>query len=355
MKIISFQRTILFVVLALCTIFAVIFFSHVLSARQETFRPAYVRDSGIDYKKATDFWGVRIHVVGATRAYQEMTNEGNVLSASQAHVLAHSFGDALFRAESVEGLSVCGSQFVYGCYHQLIADAIAAFGLTILGEFRADCAQKSKTDAFSCQHGVGHGILGYLGYSQDDLDRALVLCDVSDDPLDSSRACADGVFMEYNLRELTTYDSGKLTPRTFSSNALYTPCFDVPKTYRDSCIHELPTWWIAAMPDTSDGIEGRFLRAGTYCAGLNSAGFVRKCFEGIGHIVPPLANLDPDASMKLCEAASHTSDERLSCLSAAVRRFRVEGVSGYVSLCEKFGLSGDSLAYCRTLVMEPAI
>ena len=307
-------------------------------------------DSAVDFQKEKDYWHTRIVSVGGEGAYREMIQKGKGVTASRSHVLAHSFGEALFQAEGVEGLAVCGPHFVYGCYHQFIGNAIAALGLPVVEKFRAACASKSLLGVFPCLHGLGHGILGYLGYSLEDLKKALTLCKASNFGEEGS-GCIDGVFMEYNIHELTAYTSGKIVPRTFSPDRAYSPCFEVNDRYRTQCVYELPNWWVASMPDPAD-IEGRFAQAGMYCARMEDEVLVRTCFTGLGHIVPPLSDLNPDVALALCAAAASSFDTKESCLLAAVGRFKIEGFKEYESLCSIFGFSGGTLAKCLKSVRE---
>lgn len=308
--------------------------------------PSLKTDSAVDYAKEKEHWRSRIENIGERNAYQEMVREANGRSTSQAHVLAHSFGESLFEVKGVSGFVACGTQFVYGCYHQFIGSAIVALGLPVIEEFRTACAQESLSNSFSCEHGLGHGILGYFGYSMDNLKKSLAMCGPPnrDTP---ENGCIDGVFMEYNIHELTAYTSGKITPRTFSLDSAYSPCFEVEKKYRMQCVYELPNWWLASIVGPQD-MEGVFAQAGAYCIALPDKTFTRICFEGIGHVAPALSNLNPDTAEAFCTAAGGgSSDNKESCLSAAVFRFMVEGFKDYLALCERFRLSGDDLARCR--------
>lgn len=301
-------------------------------------------DSAVDFQKEKDYWHTQITSIGGEDAYREMVKKGNSMTASQSHVMAHSFGEALFQARGVEGFAVCGPHFVYGCYHQFIGNAIAAVGLPVVEKFRAACASKPRSTIFPCLHGLGHGILGYLGYSLEDLKEALALCEASNLGEDRN-GCIDGVFMEYNIHGLTAYKSGKIEPRKFPGEGAYSPCFDVNAQYRAQCVYQLPDWWVAAILSPGD-IGGRFAQAGIYCSNMNDTTLTQVCFEGIGHIAPSLSNLDPDAAAALCASAA-PPDYRASCLSSAALRFKLEGFKDYLGLCERFGLSEDGLVRCR--------
>lgn len=309
-------------------------------------------DSAVDFQKEKDYWHIQIVNTGGKDAYQEMILRGNSMTTSQSHVMAHSFGEALFQAEGVEGFAVCGPNFVYGCYHQFIGTAIAALGFPAIDRFRAACASKSLFEIFPCLHGLGHGILGYLGYSLGDLKEALTLCKASNFGEEGS-GCIDGVFMEFNIHELTAYTSGKIVPRTFSPDSAYSPCFQIENTYRAQCVYELPNWWVASMPAPGD-IEGRFAQAGTYCAQMEDEALARVCFSGLGHIAPPLSDVSPEVTLALCTAAAPASlGARESCLLAAVARFKIEGFKKYESLCHTFGFSDGTLAKCLKIVRKP--
>lgn len=334
----------------LCVLATGFAFFHYRSTSNLDTSPLEKVDSAIDFQKEKDYWHTQIVRRGEGGAYEEMVLKGNSMTASRSHVMAHSFGEALFQTKGVEGFSVCGTQFLYGCYHQFIGNAIGVLGLPVVEKFRAACASKSFFDVFPCLHGLGHDILGYLGYSLGDLNKALTVCEASH--LGEERnGCIDGVFMEYNIRGLTAYKSGKIEPRKFSVEDVHSPCFDVDMQYRAQCVYQLPDWWVAAIPSPGD-IEGRFTQAGIYCSQMNDTSLIQTCFEGIGHIAPPLSDLNPDVVAAFCASAA-SPDYRASCLSSAALRFKLEGFKDYLGLCERFGLLGEDFARCSRFENKP--
>ncbi len=303
----------------------------------------YAISTYVDFAQAADHWSVRMQKVGTTHAYLEMAEEAQKLPTAIAHSLAHSFGEALFRTEGMRGFGVCDEQFVYGCYHQFTGAAIAAHGIPVLEELRAICSLKSESETFPCLHGVGHGILGFVGYEPKKLKQALSLCLESD--TSNPTGCASGVFMEYNMRSLTSYAEGTIVPRAFSTSTAYSPCFDVDSGNMPSCIRELPNWWVAAMRGY-ESMESRIVQAGTFCTGFEDLKHREGCFKGIGHIVPPMSDMDAAESAERCRASGQTSSDRTYCLFGAVRRFRIEGYAEYASLCSQFGFSGSTHDRC---------
>ena len=157
--------------------------------------PQYIQDERVDYGVAKEYWRSRIEQVGQVDAYGELLVAAKDISISQAHVLAHSFGEALFLEESISGISTCDDQLIWGCYHQFVGTALTEFGTSIVKDLDERCPADSS---FSCRHGIGHGLVGFYGYDFEALKESLSFCTLLD--AGPRNGCFDGVFMEYNLR-----------------------------------------------------------------------------------------------------------------------------------------------------------
>lgn len=306
----------------------------------------YIQSDKVDFAKANSYWTARIRAVGPNTAHEEFTRAALPLQTSQAHVLAHVFGESLFSVEGASGLVYCDTLFLYGCFHQLIGSAISSLGISVVDTFATGCEQKPQTQRFSCLHGMGHGILGYYGYSLENLNTGLEICSRFDSG-NMGNACARGMFMEYNFHELAARETGNIVdPRPLSLETKYTPCETISEQYRTACYIELPNWWVTTNDAALSTIE-RFEQAGSWCAAISHAKASQSCFEGLGHITPPATNLDAAGARALCESTSAVTRNRLYCLSSAVRRFKLEGSEDTAVLCKEFGLKDEALTYCQ--------
>ena len=300
------------------------------------------------FTEIVDFWRNRIRKVGASTAYQEMVNAGQGLSNNQDHSLAHSFGEALFREKGLEGFSVCGVDFSYGCYDQFIGTAITQFGPSAMNTLHTKCLEQSKGDLFGCTHSIGHGVAGFYGYSVDALNASLAVCDT----FGPDKGCADGVFMEYNFRGMAISELEQHPiPRSFVEADAFEPCVSIDMRYRNSCVFELPWWWInSLLHKDRQSLNNAYREAGMFCRKIGNPSELETCFEGIGYYAPQSASLDTSVTRALCTFASDVPRDRRDCLSSAAARLQEEQQSNFSHSCVLLGLTGGDLTYCEDYV-----
>jgi len=305
------------------------------------FQQHVARRAGVQASVA--HWEAAIRVDPAA-ARAELERSGASLDAYDAHLLAHTFGDALYAVKGLDALSLCGDDFGWGCTHQFVADAIQEHGLSVLTSLFASCAENDPLAAFACEHGIGHGLLGYQGYSAADLDQALALCRAHD-PEQLLNACEDGVFMEYNMRFLLTIESSSTAPTLRPSDPKdpLAPCDTIGAGYAYSCAYELPKWWLS-----SSALAGtaRIRESAARCLTFDASDLRRSCFEGLGTAAAMATGLNVSATAAFCEAATDDPGDRLLCFAAAAYRFRMVDAPDYSSVCSRFGLTGTALSTC---------
>src|SRR3989344_7594642 len=180
-------------------------------------------------------WGARIAAVGGVAAYTELAREVEPETPQDRHAQAHYFGGALYDTEGVESVSVCDAQFSYGCFHEFLGRAIAENGLPSVADLNQKCFDRLDEQGLACQHGIGHGLVSYLGYDQKDLVRALEVC--RDLPHgDPIGGCFGGVFMEFNMRTLASENG--LRPG-FAEDPTE-PCSALRSPYQQPCLYWQP-------------------------------------------------------------------------------------------------------------------
>lgn len=253
------------------------------------------------------YWQERIAKIGGSAAYAEFANFVAPLDASAQHNLAHSFGESLYRERGIDGISVCDSRFSYGCYHQLVGDAIAAQGLGVVASINTDCLKLPS--AVPCQHGIGHGLVGYLGYSDRALKKAIAEC-VSIDTGDSLQGCFGGAFMEFNMRTLAGGDASSTRPLSPDPNA---PCDSFSSVAKASCYLYQPQWWDSVLRTKDQDIAELFEHMGRDCAALDPSDR-QACFEGIGLMAPPDSGYGPNGSRLLCARAANSPADTAHCM-----------------------------------------
>jgi hypothetical protein len=192
------------------------------------------------YQKLIAHWKERIETVGGPQAYQENADAIRNLPRTVQHDKTHVFGDALFGALGIDGISVCDGRFSYACFHAFSIAGIQDMGLGNIEKMRDACTGAlSQSTVFECYHGIGHGILGSIAsspfeYTERELQKALDICH----SFVPGKGCTGGVFMEYNLRSM---NSGHVNPRPFEEKYAVEPCKRVGEDM-SSCVYWLPMW-----------------------------------------------------------------------------------------------------------------
>jgi len=242
-------------------------------------------------------------------AYAEFLKTANALPYSDAHSLAHIVGAILYDREGIAGLSNCTNDFAFGCYHGFAGGVIEKRGITGVGEFTEAC--KRQEDVTDCEHGIGHGLLAYLG--SDELIDALELCPQV--PSGTVGGCYNGVFMEYFLSTLQR-DEG-VPIRALDSRAPEEPCASgVPEKFQPACYYELPAWWRVWASVQEASYEEQFSAVGKRCASVADSNLQTICFKGAGAQIAPFSKYSMDNIRLWCSMMPESG--RAPCLSEAL-------------------------------------
>ena len=113
-----------------------------------------------------------IRSVGGERAYNRLADAVANLSADDQHEYGHLFGDALYKVEGLKGITVCDTRFSYGCFHQILSDAMITYGPSAVTMLDQKCKAVLQDAYLSCQHGLGHGIMVSIGLNKEGYDEA---------------------------------------------------------------------------------------------------------------------------------------------------------------------------------------
>lgn len=257
--------------------------------------------------KSTQYWASLIQKRGAKDAYQHIADVASSYSKNRQHSIAHAFGGALYEALGADGIYICDQEYEYGCFHELIGRAITLEGIEAATDLNESCIRLlGDADAGFCQHGVGHGIQGYSGYSQRDLLGALEICGALRDN-DPIGGCAGGIFMEYNQRTMLGED-GEIR---ISSGDILEPCTALTNT-KDirACAYWQPEWWKSLLDDqVGRDNESMFKQMGEWCTRFEDPyNLASECFEGIGNTIPSVDGITKQKAMQYCRAAAPEND-----------------------------------------------
>lgn len=252
-------------------------------------------------------WSEVIEKRGPASAYKEFVKAYQNTPFGTQHEMAHIFGELLYDFMGVDGITVCDASFAFGCYHGFFTVAIASEGSSAISFFDKACEEADSAPS-ACRHGIGHGIMEYLGPQK--LDQALSLCKETtwSSPIGG---CLSGVFMEYNV-PLLKDESGEYTvvARPIDSQNPYGPCMSVTEDSKQSCYHELPHWWMVVY-------DKNYEKIGKLCESVENTTFRSNCFVGVGNIVAPTTDYTVEETVSTCKKMPSQEGSALCRLSAA--------------------------------------
>ncbi|MBY0539746.1 hypothetical protein K2P56_04975 [Patescibacteria group bacterium] len=247
-----------------------------------------------------EYWTEQVRTRGAPEAYEDFKIKNARTEESLQHVYAHIIGEKIFEKEGVSGISVCDASFGFGCYHGFFGRALSEGGVETITELNSVCLEKFGPLGAGCQHGIGHGILEYVGYQ--DVTSALALCEKTTHvvPL---LGCVSGVFMEFNTPLVSTGDGLTPSSRLYDLERPYMPCDEVDIRYKKSCYFELGGWTHAVFPS-------EYTSAADFCQNAPPP-YAVECSRGFGAILLPSVRYDMQRSLDACDAFS--DQNRIAC------------------------------------------
>lgn len=245
---------------------------------------------------------VSIETQGPEKAYLLFKESIAMEDPDTQHNTTHILGESLYDVVGRSGLSVCDTSFNFGCYHGFFTRAVVREGLSIVSSLDEVCQSSSAPSI--CQHGLGHGILEYLGYSK--LTEALETCTRTYQP-DPLAGCTSGVFMEYNVPLVVEGEQYSVVARPLvNEDEPYSPCTEIAAEFQQSCYHELPQWW-------NQVFEGDFARMGVAC---DTSKYEEICFSGVGNIAGSNGDYSVEKTIAICDTMPSSSGRSLCLVSA---------------------------------------
>ncbi len=261
------------------------------------------RAPGYSYESQRTTYEGLINRLGPGAAYASFRDSVITIPIERQHLLAHTFGDALYGKEGIESFKVCGQDFGFGCYHAVSGHAIAEYGTEVIKDLDIRCVEAYGTSGLGCFHGLGHGVLAYYGYGIPELKKALIVCE----SLSWQRpygGCPDGVFMEYDFR--TMAEAPEERGRRFSPEEWEEPCPSVSERFREACYFSRPAWWRSSLHPDGGLPPGLADTLGAYCTQVKGELNQAACYRGIGHALAPNADFNPARGSKACDELSPT-------------------------------------------------
>lgn len=242
-----------------------------------------------DFKEEQEMWSKRIDEAGAEQAYEQFKEEYKDEHFGLQHSLVHLFGVLLYQKMGIDGVAVCDSTFSFGCYHSFFGVSISGHGIDVIQSLDQACIEKWGEKGLGCPHGIGHGVLTYLG--SDALLESLEACATLNwkEPIGG---CTSGVFMEYNFR--TMEDTNGINLRVLNPEDPHTPCSTLPEQFLQACYFEMPQWWERVY-------QFNYQKVGALCNELTDKLQYEACFRGMGNTVGPSSKFDVGETIVNCQ------------------------------------------------------
>ncbi len=251
----------------------------------------------------------RIKEIGAEKTYEEFKKVYRDEPFDSQHGIAHVMGELLYANEGLRGIGICDSSFAFGCYHSFFSKVFSNYGEEMIDDLAAMCEEKYKENKTGCEHGIGHGILEYMG--SDALVKALDACKKTRQA-NPFFGCTSGVFMENNNRTFWEGGNARSEMRKLNKDDPYEPCDTiVPKEFRESCYFEISLWW-------KEVYHHDFTKIGSLCSKLLKEQEQAACFLGTGTVVSAVADFAIEKTISLCREMGEGED---LCRIAASWRF----------------------------------
>lgn len=261
-----------------------------------------------DLSEQSILWSEQIRSIGGEEAYKKLKDIYTDRTPQEGHTISHLFGDALYKYEGDKGLRVCDNNFAFGCYHGFLSAALTTKGLVVVTELNEACINKNGKFETGCRHGIGHGLLEYLG--PEELEKALYICSSLQEV--TSLGCTQGVFMEYNRPGLNAQFLG--LRKLERPEDVYEPCVSVPEMFKKACFYEQGQWWV-------DIFQRDYRKVGLLCKGLEVEEERRNCFFGVGISASERTSYDVKSTIINCNEMPEMED-RVDCRSAAFWVFK---------------------------------
>lgn len=247
------------------------------------------------------YWKSQIEAQGSVAAFALFKERNEKAPSERKHFSAHVFGAMLAETKGVEGITACDASFGFGCYHGFFSKIISTGGEAFVQKLDQACVATYGPFGTGCQHGIGHGILEYVGYQR--IADALALCKQTTQKV-PLLGCTSGVFMEYFSPLLERDGVLVQGTRSFDVNHPLAPCDTVLDEYKESCFFELGHWLYTTQRQSDSA------RPGVVCAEVPLASRPY-CFLGLGDSAGPANRYNIAEATAYCD--QFTGDARTYC------------------------------------------
>ena len=262
---------------------------------------------------------------------QAMVDDEDV--EANCHRISHAIGAgalARFRGEVGEafarGSASCWSGYYHGILERAFRDVpesrIAAVSRRLCSSNKI---RRTTFLAYQCVHGLGHGLMIYMGY---ELPAALEVCDRLATGWDRT-SCTGGVFME---NQQSSYG---FRSKWLKSDDLIYPCNVVAERHKLYC-------YLMATSHILPEVDWNWRRAAEWCR-KSDPKWVATCFQSLGRDASGQTRQDAEEIVAVCDKADEMARE---CVFGAARDIVANdfGPRRAVLLCR--AARAEMRAYC---------
>ncbi len=265
----------------------------------------------LSYREMTAQWRAVFFNRDAATAYAIFLRSAATVPSDEAHSYAHLGGRLLYERYGLNGVRFCTDDFNFACYHGFASLVIEGQGPSEIPSLLDACGAHGL---LNCQHGVGHGLVAYMG--NDHLNDALKFC-----PTQRSGPCTTGIFMEYFLNTMTDSEDRRIL--SFDPHDPTAPCAVVTESqYMAACHYNLPKLWRYFISQQTPDQTERYIHIGKYCEMIPNRDYRSACFAGTGALAAAFANFDEATTMALCDGMA--PDGRDACKADALRAIELQ-------------------------------
>jgi len=296
-------------------------------------------DISITQEKAR--WTSGIKQFGATKEYEKFKQEFSQKDFNTQHLASHLFGYVLYDTVGINGVTVCDSSFSFGCYHGFFTNAISTNGLSIVPKIEEACSNKfGQSHASPCRHGIGHGLVEYLGHASDKIPIALKACQAKTNEPGQTQffGCYTGVFMEYFQQIIITGKTPTFLQKPLDPKHPYDICPNLDKVFRTPCYFQIVQWWQQVY-------NYDYQKIGYLCENIQNPDEKTACFEGAGNTIGPSTNFDYKLASQTCEKLNY-HDGVVLCKGAAARTISAQPTLSDTATHTCDGLEGQDYLTC---------
>lgn len=126
---------------------------------------SYLQSQPFNFEELSDYFEKKAKEKGGEYAF-DLLAQAQFSSEIDMHLLGHVVGEELYKQKGIDGIHTCTQEFRNACSHAIVIGLFQDQGPAALEKIADACrdAPGAKGAYAMCFHGLGHGVLAYVGY-----------------------------------------------------------------------------------------------------------------------------------------------------------------------------------------------